>query len=99
MAKKTVTCQHKSRLGMKVPLEPGSVAVSGFGKRGIMGPGNRMVIFLTAGSAPARWRILVETMHIREPDRLQVVLRGEDCCFSCAMRQACKVGDQVYLVL
>jgi hypothetical protein len=95
---KTKSCQHRTLLGEKVMLEPGWTTFSGFGFLGTIEFG-KLNICLTAGSGAARWNALISIIENRSRETQSILLRGADCCFSCAVRQASAEEGDWFLVL
>jgi hypothetical protein len=95
---KTFPCSHGSAANKTMTLPPGCVALSGFGEHGISLQGAdpdfqaRTHICLTAGNRAARWRALTAiAMNQEAADKfVPILLRGADCCFTCAVDQALK---------
>ena len=53
-----------------------------------------LVLCLTGGDSIARWRAL-----IADHGNANVLLRGKDCCLTCAMEQASKLAGKCHLIL
>jgi hypothetical protein len=96
--RKTKSCQHHTVLGENVMLEPGWTTFSGFGFLGMIEFG-KLNICLTAGSGTARWHALISIFENRTRETQSILLRGVDCCFSCAVRQASAEDGDWFLVL
>ena len=99
----TKSCQHENT-EMTLPLS--CVSVSGFGDSRLtdMRDIARVFVCLTAHSSNARWRALLAIhMNLFNFNLVsgvgQVVLRGEDCCFQCAVAQTLKRPGHWFLVL
>ena len=100
MVQKTMPCQHPSRPGEEITLEPGWNTLAGYGDHGTLEEFGRVKICLTAGSASARWRALLSIAEHRGIGEEAVILRGSDCCFKCAVEQAAvQSTDGCYVVL
>ena len=54
----------------------------------------KLVLCLTGGDSIARWRAL-----IADHGDANVLLRGKDCCLTCAMEQASKLAGKCHLIL
>jgi hypothetical protein len=104
---KTFPCLHGPAANKTMTLPPGCVTLSGFGEHDISVQGAdpffqaRIHICLTAGNRAARWRALIAiAVHQEAADRfVPILLRGADCCFSCAVEQALKKEGVWFLVL
>jgi hypothetical protein len=87
---KTRPCPHGSRLGDKLVLDPGCTAVSGIATSSDLAQYGSLAIFLTAFNPAARWRALL-CIAQHNSDEVYgftpVMLRGQDCCFRCAVEQ------------
>lgn len=93
---RTKPCQHES---LEVTLPLSCVSVSGFGDISMFETA-RMVIFLTAHNPSARWCALLAIRMNRSISTVdQVALRGEDCCFQCAINQTLVRTGRWFLVL
>ena len=53
-----------------------------------------LVLCLTGGDSVARWRAL-----IADHGDANVLLRGKDCCLTCAMEQASRLTAKCHLIL
>lgn len=94
----TKSCEHVPRIGDKITIEPDCMTISRFEGLTTESNAGRVVIFLTACNLAARWNALCKASY-SDSGNYQVLLRGEDCCFKCAVEQAiCKEG-KCYLVL
>lgn len=100
---RTQSCQHESS-SITLPLSCASV--SGFGEFQMtdLRDTARVLICLTAHSTSARWRALL-AIHLSlfvfpaNKGIDQVLLRGEDCCFQCAVNQTLVRTGYWFLVL
>lgn len=96
---RTKPCQHES---LEITLPLSCVSISGFGDSSMsdMKETARVLICLTAHSSSARWRALLAIhMNLANSGIDQVVLRGEDCCFQCAVNQTLVRTGHWFLVL
>lgn len=99
----TRSCQHQDA---EIMLPLSCVSVSGFGDLQMQALKNtaRIFICLTAKNSAARWRALI-AIHMNSHvfpniDMIhQVMLRGEDCCFQCAVDQTLVQAGYWFLVL
>ncbi|KAF2189321.1 hypothetical protein K469DRAFT_563022, partial [Zopfia rhizophila CBS 207.26] len=99
-ARNTKACLHVRREGDAVTLDPGCVALSHVD--GSVGHVHAKVfILLTARNTPARWRALVNytALTTENYDPLHIMLRGDDCCFRCAVDQVITLPGSWYLIL
>ncbi|KAI9698462.1 MAG: hypothetical protein M1836_004043 [Candelina mexicana] len=95
-----VPCEHPRSDGRTVVLPPGACTVRTFPFGDMSTPRIRTALGLTAGVPAARWAFLVHAVHIkRDIDSFQVFLRGQDCCYKCAVEQACKHEGRSVVVL
>ncbi|CAL8575148.1 hypothetical protein XPA_001090 [Xanthoria parietina] len=100
---RTEGCQHESS-ELRLPLS--CVSVSRFGdlEMSKLKEKARVYICLTARNSCARWRALL-AVHMNSHvfpqfDVIkQVMLRGEDCCFQCAVKQTLVRAGHWFLVL
>lgn len=100
---RTKGCQHESS---KLTLPPSCVSVSSFGDLELskLKEKARVYICLTAHNSCARWRALLAVhmnayMFTPFVAIKQVMLRGEDCCFQCAVKQTLVLAGHWFLVL
>ena len=98
---KTKACQHTVSIKVPITLPPGCVALSGFGDDGGLDLIAKVYICMTARSKTARWRALVAIACIADERSryIPVLLRGQDCCFQCALDQALTSSGMWFLVL
>ena len=100
---KTKSCQHPIRNKEKLTLTPGFATISGFGDKDPWECDERIRICLTAHNETARWRALLAIAHTRQPvaaeGLVQVMLRGNDCCFKCAIAQTSTRSGKWFIVL
>ncbi len=100
---RTTPCQHPQLKNSEATIPPGCTTVSGFGDDDHNLPEEKLVICLTAHSQVARWRVLISLARIRDQkgknELLNVMLRGKDCCFKCAVDQCLIRSHQWFLVL
>ena len=94
-ARKTTGCQCQVKLlppTFELPIGCGALVVrcdDDFESRE-----EKLVLCLTGGDSIARWRAL-----IADHGNANVVLRGKDCCLTCAMEQASKLPGKSHLIL
>ncbi|KAL9118437.1 MAG: hypothetical protein Q9187_005019 [Circinaria calcarea] len=99
----TQSCHHNSS-AITLPLS--CVSVAGFGDLDMsdLKESARIFVCLTAHNSCARWRALL-AIHTRAsifPTMKgidQILLRGEDCCFECAVNQAVVRTGYWFLIL
>ena len=98
---RTQSCQHKSS---PIPLPLSCASVSEFGDIHFadLTEHGRVIVCLTAHNASARWRTLL-AIHMAASVKYgsieNVLLRGEDCCFQCAINQTLVRPGYWFLVL
>jgi hypothetical protein len=100
---KATPCNHRIDKDEQIILQPSCATISGFSDNEKSDLDERIVICLTAHQSPARWRALLAVASTRNPqDSLtwdQVLLRGEDTCFQCAIDQAAAEVGTWYIIL
>jgi hypothetical protein len=101
VACKTRACQHPWQLGDRIELEPGWRTFSGFGDRSDPELPEKLRISLTAGDKVARWRALLNIfdMPVVDITMPHIMIRGDNCCFRCAVGQASSQSGEWYLIL
>lgn len=102
MTYRTQACRHPSQLGESLMLEPGWIAVTSIDNRyqPSIEPLCYLRICLTADDKAARWRALIENIDRGRSHGVQnVLIRGPDCCFRCAVTQASSREGIWYLIL
>lgn len=97
----TEPCQHES---LEITLPLSCVSLSGFGDISKSDMNEietaRVLILLTANNQSARWCALLGIrMNLSTLAVDQVVLRGQDCCFQCAVNQTWVRTGRWFLVL
>jgi hypothetical protein len=100
---KTVSCSHSTKPVDNLKLPPGCVTIGGLGAPDSLTFAERIIVCLTAHSIPARWRALVALSQTRTRGAIgespQILLRGNTCCFQCAIYQAAEKHGRWYIVL
>ena len=103
---KTRSCQHSRRAPADLDLPVGCAGVSGFWEWDHEDLNERVVVALTAGNSSARWRALVAAAHGRYrdppssvPHLKHILLRGPECCMSCALDEALTKDGRCLLIL
>lgn len=98
-------CHHGSRMREDVELAVGCATIAGFGNY-LEDISERIIIYLTAHNVGARWLALATVPWLtmtgceeEEPDTRQILLRGNDCCFQCAIDQAAAQAGKWYIIL
>ena len=99
-------CSHGSRAGKDVKLAIGCATIAGFGNY-LKDTEEWILIYLTAHSVGARWLALVTVQWItvcndEETSVLgsrQILLRGSDCCYQCAIDQAAAQPGKWFIIL
>jgi len=99
----TKPCDHP-KLARKVwKLPPDCLAITGE-NTDCSGEEERVIVCLTSGNAAARWRALVSLASTRDRAgeygaQKPTMVRRDDCCCDCAVKQCLKWQGQCYLVL
>ena len=103
-ARKTERCSHGSTKNDIITIPPSCCTVEGFGKR-LADVSERIIACLTAQCSAARWLALVAftwTLFLRteeDPEWFQLLLRGQDYCFQCAIDQAACQPGKWFIIL
>ena len=90
-------------------MPEGCVTLGGYGNH-LEDTDERILVYLTANSAGARWMALLTIPYIgftgspayqgSEPEPItQFLLRGDDCCLQCAIDQAAVQPGKWYVIL
>lgn len=98
-------CPHGSRSYEEVKLSLGCATVAGFGNY-LEDTVERILIHLTAGSIGARWLALATIPFCSVVDDeaedqegiRQILLRGNDCCFQCAIDQTAAQPGKWFII-
>ena len=106
--RKATRCSHGSSKNETVTMSPSCCTVEGFGNY-LHDTSERIIACLTAQCAAARWLALVafpwtSFLGTDEEDTemsysRQILLRGQDCCFQCAINQAASQTGRWLIVL
>jgi hypothetical protein len=105
--KTTRRCIHGPSASRTVSLPPGCVTISGFGDQGLnlanaqTGFEARIYVCLTAGNKASRWRAIIAAAASQESAArfVPIMLRGNACCFQCALDQVIEREGTWFLVL
>ncbi|KAL9116338.1 MAG: hypothetical protein Q9187_007138 [Circinaria calcarea] len=103
---KTDDCAHPQMKDERLTLAPGCATFSRCGDEGSLHLGERVAICLTAHNKAARWKALIAiakgrnwTKKYEDVRFQQVLLRGERCCFRCAINQTAPFVEKCIVVL
>ena len=98
-------CSHGSRTGADIKLAIDCATIAGYGNY-LYETEERILIYLTAHSKGARWLALATVQYISvgkyETEDLgarSILLRGDDCCFQCAIDQAAAQPGKWFIIL
>ena len=102
---KSEPCDHPVDVDRKLRLPPGCVTMSNICAGGYEESYPKVTICLTAHHAAGRWRALCQVAmlcgdkHEEEAYKALILLRGDDCCFSCAVDQVAARPGRSFIVL
>ena len=103
---KAIRCVHGGPETESIVLPPNCCTIYGFGDK-IKDTCERVVVYLTAHNRAARWMALLcfnEVFFIGVQDQepsysRKLLLRGNDCCFQCAIAQAAEKPGRWFVIL
>lgn len=103
---KSESCDHPANAEQKLRLPPGCVTMCNICSGGYEDSYPKVTICLTANHAVGRWRALCQVALLcsdkseEEAYGAHILLRGDDCCFSCAVDQvAARPGRFVHHIV
>lgn len=104
-SKKSEPCDHQVDEREQVQLPPGCQTMRNICSGGYEGSFHKVTICLTAHRRAARWRALCEVADLcgdrgqEEVYGAQNLLRGDDCCFACAIDQVAASPGRSFVIL
>ena len=94
----TTKCLHAYNVADSIQLMQNWSVVEEYGKFNLVNPKVRFYLCKSTGSPANRWQALLSAMDNRVRD-YHVMLRGDDCCFECAINQTVVQSGNWFLVL
>ncbi len=102
---KSDPCDHPVDVNQKLRLPPGCMTMSNICSGGYEESYPKVTICLTAHHPAGRWRALCQVALLcgdkneKEAYKALILLRGDDCCFSCAVDQVAARPGRSFIIL